>query len=200
MSLDLITTGVVALCVGAYAFASVNAAAFVAKARGLDIYSLGSGNPGASNVFRSLGRGAAATVYLVDMLKGAIPALVGLSFWNADVACFAGLCAVVGHCYPIFHGFRGGKGVSTGGGVTLAVAPIVLAISAVLFFVLVKATNTSSIGSLGAVLVTLPAAAAVGVRGWALVWLGAISVLVVFRHRSNISRLMGGSEHTVMTE
>ncbi len=193
------TIGLFAFCLGAYLVGSLNAAAIVARSRGLDIYATGSGNPGASNVYRSLGKRWAALVYVVDLLKGFVPALIALLAVDLVAATFAGLCAVVGHCFPVFHKFRGGKGVATGGGVILAVAPLVLVGLALIYAVLVRLTEISSVGSLVSVLSSVPLAAVSGVRGWALVWVGMIVVLIIYRHRSNITRLLRGSEHKVVT-
>ena len=193
------TIGVFAFCLGAYLVGSLNAAAIVARSRGLDIYATGSGNPGASNVYRSFGKRWAALVCVVDLLKGFVPALIGLLAVDQVAATFAGLCAVVGHCFPVFHKFRGGKGVATGGGVILAVAPLVLVGLALIYAVLVRLTKISSAGSLVSVLSSVPLAAVSGVLGWALVWVGMIVVLIIYRHRSNIIRLLGGSEHKVVT-
>ena len=107
------TFGILALCLSAYLVSSLNAAAIVARSRGVDIYATGSGNPGASNVYRTLGKGSAALVYTADLLKGLAPALIGRLTFDITVASFAGLCAVIGHCFPVFHRFRGGKGVAT---------------------------------------------------------------------------------------
>ena len=193
------TIGVSALCLSAYLVGSLNVAAIVARSRGLNIYATGSGNPGASNVYRSLGKRWAVLVYVVDLLKGFVPALIGLTAFDLTVATFAGLCAVVGHCFPVFHKFRGGKGVATGGGVILAVAPLVLLGLALIYAVLVRLTKISSAGSLVSVLSSVPLVAVSGVRGWALVWVALIVVLIIYRHRSNIARLLGGSEHKVVT-
>src|SRR5688572_24146880 len=100
---------------------------------GVDIHEVGSGNPGTSNVMRTLGRGPAVMVFVGDTLKGVIAAAIG-AFLIADAdplspwAFATGLAAVVGHCYPIYHGFKGGKGVATGGGVLLFCVPNVAVI------------------------------------------------------------------------
>ena len=191
--------GVLTLIVGAYLLGSLNAAAAVARSRGIDIYSFGSGNPGASNVYRAAGKGAAIVVYLADLLKGLLPALIGVLVFDRTVALAAGLSAVLGHCYPIFYKFRGGKGVATGGGVVLAVMPQILIVLTPVYVAMVALTKISSVGSLVALMVSVPAAALAGVRGWGLGWFGATILLIVYRHRSNIARLIGGSEHKVVT-
>ncbi len=105
---------------------------------------------------------------------------------------------MVGHCWPVFHRFRGGKGVATGGGVILAVAPLALLALGILYGILVAVTKISSVGSLIAVVAAVPAAAIFGVRGWALLWLGAMMLLVVARHHANIRRLLTRAEHRVV--
>ena len=146
----MIVTGIAVICLGAYLLGSVNAALVVARSRGVDIRSVGSGNPGASNVFRILGRGLAAMVVLFDLLKGLLPALVGLLVWDPAIGALAGLCAVIGHCYPVFHRFRGGKGVATAGGMLLAVAWPVMIAMVVMYGVALALTRISAVGSLAA--------------------------------------------------
>lgn len=193
------TQGVLVLSLAAYLVANVNAATVLARSRGVDIRGTGSGNPGASNVYRTMGKGPAAIVYLVDLLKGFVPALIGLLMYDAAVGMFAGFAAVIGHCVPIFHRFRGGKGVATGSGALLAITPIVLVGLIVVYVLTVRITKVSSAGSLAAVLLAVPLALLSGLRGWALAWLACMIVLIIARHRSNISRLVGGSEHKVVS-
>ena len=108
------------------------------------------------------------------------------------VAC--GFAAVLGHVAPIWHRFRGGKGVATAIGAAVFLAPIVLA---VLWLVVTLVFKVASIASLGAMVLYVPGLAISGYRGWALAWAGAIAVLVVARHAANIKRLTTGSERTV---
>lgn len=185
------------LAPAAYLAGSVNAAVLVARSRGTDIRAQGSGNPGASNVYRTLGTGPAALVYLLDLLKGFLPALAGLAAGGPGLAAAAGLAAVVGHCYPVFFGFRGGKGVATGGGALLAAAPLVMAAAAAVYILLVRILKVSAVGSLAAALLVLPGLWLSGVRGWALLWFGLMLALIFWRHRSNLSRLRAGVENRV---
>lgn len=185
------------LAPAAYLAGSVNAAVLVARSRGTDIRAQGSGNPGASNVYRTLGAGPAALVYLLDLLKGLLPALAGLAAGGPGLAAAAGLAAVVGHCYPAFFGFRGGKGVATGGGALLAAAPLVMAAAVAVYILLVRILKVSAVGSLAAALLVLPGLWLSGVRGWALLWFGLMLALIFWRHRSNLSRLRAGVENRV---
>lgn len=191
---------VIGLAVAAYLLGSVNTAVWVARSRGVDIYSAGSGNPGASNAFRTMGKGAAALVYVGDLAKGLVPAIIASAVWGRPEAFAVGLFAVLGHCYPLYHGFRGGKGVATAGGVLLATVPLVVVTLGAIYALLVRVTKISSVGSLSMAMLAIPAVAVAGVRGWALWWWTLTIALVIWRHRGNIARLLGGSENKVVTE
>lgn len=185
------------LVAGAYLLGSVNSAVLTARSRGVDIRAAGSGNPGASNIYRTLGTGPAILVYLLDLLKGCIPALGGMLLGGPAWAAAAGLAAVVGHCYPVFFRFRGGKGVATGGGVLLVTAPLVMAAAVAAYAVLALWLRVSAVGSLAAAALVMPGLLLVGVRGWGLTWFGLMLVLILWRHRSNLSRLRAGEENRV---
>lgn len=196
-------TSAIALAIGAaYLVGSIDFAVIVARMHGVDIHNVGSGNPGASNVMRSLGRGPGAMVLVGDTIKGVIGAAMGMiASGTADPqiewAFLAGLAAVVGHCYPIFHKFKGGKGVATGLGVLFFTVPLVGLIVVVSWMVLVKITKTASVSSLIVVFASIPLALWQGVRGMSLVWLLVTIALVVFRHKANIQRVFRGSEQKV---
>lgn len=188
----------------AYVVGSIDFAVIVARMHGVDIRDVGSGNPGASNVLRTLGRFPAAMVFLGDMMKGVVGAAMGMvASGVADPqvqwAFAAGLAAVAGHCYPVFHRFKGGKGVATSAGVLLFTLPLVAAINAVLWVVLVRLTKTASIASLAVMAITIPLALWRGVSGEALLWLGGTILLIVWRHRGNIQRMVRGDEQKVPT-
>jgi glycerol-3-phosphate acyltransferase PlsY len=111
----------------------------------------------------------------------------------------AGFAAVIGHCYPIFHRFKGGKGVATGAGVLLFTVPLAAVIELVLWGVIVKLTKTASIGSLVIMLITIPVLIWQGVGGASLVWVALIIALIIWRHRGNIQRMVAGREPKVTT-
>ncbi|MGD2102553.1 MAG: glycerol-3-phosphate 1-O-acyltransferase PlsY [Acidimicrobiia bacterium] len=198
-------TPAIALAIAAaYVVGSIDFAVIIARMNGVDIHEVGSGNPGASNVLRSVGRVPAALVLLGDTMKGVIAAAMGMiAAGSTDPtvqwAFLAGLAAVVGHCYPVFHRFKGGKGVATGLGVLFFTVPVVGVIDVVAWGILVWLTKTASISSLILVVASVPLAIWQGVSGMALVWLVATIVLVVWRHRGNILRVIGGSEEKVPT-
>jgi glycerol-3-phosphate acyltransferase PlsY len=190
--------------VAAYLVGSIDFAVIVGRMYGVDIHQEGSGNPGMSNVLRTMGRVPAAMVFIGDTLKGTIGAAMGwVASGSPDPAVhwafLAGLAAVVGHCYPIFHGFKGGKGVATGGGVLLFTVPIVAVIEIAVWFLVFWLTKTASIGSMVIVVITIPMLIWQGVTGLSLVWVALIIALVIWRHRGNIKRMLSGSEEKVPT-
>jgi len=170
--------------------------------RGVDVRTLGSGNLGATNVFRSLGRGLGIATLLLDIAKGAAPVwilphlAVGRAFPGGPEACAlaVGLAAVAGHVWTCFAGFKGGKGVATTVGVLLAVAPRAFVAFVVVFALAVALTRYISVGSmLGAlafaIVLALPGAGPL-TREFGIV----IALLVILRHRENIGRLARGTE------
>jgi glycerol-3-phosphate acyltransferase PlsY len=169
--------------------------------RGIDLRQHGSGNLGATNVYRTLGGRIASVVLILDTLKGALPVLavrqyaVGehLELW----AIAAGIAAIVGHAKPIFLWWKGGgKGVATAGGVFLALAPLPTLACMATWLVVVLITGYVSLASLAAALV-LPVAIAttVGVRSPLFVVSVVVAVFVFWTHRANIGRLRRGEEH-----
>jgi glycerol-3-phosphate acyltransferase PlsY len=190
--------------VAAYLVGSIDFAVIVGRMHGVDIHDVGSGNPGASNVLRTIGRLPAAMVLLGDTMKGVVAAAMGMIAggvvdFQSEWAFLAGLFAVIGHCYPVFHRFKGGKGVATGLGMLFYTVPLVAAIVVVSWMILVKLTKTASISSLIVVGASIPLAIWQGVSGMSLVWLLATVVLVVWRHKANIQRVFTGSEQRVPT-
>ena len=191
--------------IGAYLIGSIDFAFVVAQAKGVDITAVGSGNPGTSNVLRTLGRGPAAMVLIGDMLKGFIATSLGwLAAGGGDVATqplawAAGFLAVAGHAFPIFHRFKGGKGVATGGGVLIFAVPLVAFVVAVAWVVVARVWKVASVASLFGLVLTIPGVILSGVRGHSLLWFSAMLVLIIWRHRPNIHRMMSGSEEKVPT-
>jgi len=190
--------------IAAYLVGSIDFAVIVARMHGVDIHQAGSGNPGTSNVLRTVGRVPAAMVFVGDTLKGTIGAAMGMVAAGASDpavhwAFLAGLAAVIGHCYPVFHRFKGGKGVATGGGVLLFTVPLAAVIEISIWGLVAWATKTASIGSMVIVVITIPVLLWQGVRGLSLVWAALMIALVVWRHRGNIQRMVSGSEERIPT-
>jgi len=192
-----LTVGAVLAVVAGYFIGGLESAVVVARARGVDIRRAGSGNPGASNVFRVLGTKAGAIVFLFDVAKGLAATLIGSAAGGSAVGALAGFAAVVGHCYPVFFKFRGGKGGAAFGGMVLGLYPLVAVLFLVVFAVIVAATKIASLATIAATVVGLPAVWLAGARGWVFVWILAAGLLVLFRHRGNIARLVTGRERKV---
>ena len=181
----------------AYLLGSIDFGVVLPRLGGVDIYAHGSGNPGASNVLRVMGKRWAAAVMVGDIGKG-LAAVAVADLWVGEPAALAAMfAATAGHCYPIWHRFHGGKGVATAGGGLLWVEPLV-GLGAVLGWALVTwRLKIASVASLGVLVLLVPVMALVGHSGWSLVWLGLTAGLVVYRHRGNIGRLLEGAEKTV---
>lgn len=187
----------VAIVVAAYLVGSVDFGVIVPRLSGIDIYSRGSGNPGATNVLRTMGRKVAAMVMVGDLLKGMAAASVGSLVGGPVVGFAAGFAAVVGHCFPLWHRFRGGKGVATTGGMAVWLAPIVGIGLLAAWAAIAALTRRASIASLAVAAAFVPALVAAGQRGWSLVWAGAAVVLVGVRHQGNVRRLLRGAEPVI---
>jgi glycerol-3-phosphate acyltransferase PlsY len=165
---------------------------------GIDIRRAGSGNVGAANVLRTSGLGAAIAVMLLDAAKGAGSVLLAQRWLAGDAApAAAGLAAIVGHIYPVWLRFRGGKGVATACGVFSVLAPWATLPAVALFVTTVWATGFISLGSLTAAVALGPLAYGLNApRAAVLSALGAAAV-IVFRHRSNLARLWTGTERRI---
>lgn len=182
------------LLVPAYLLGTFPNAALVARSRGIDIQQVGSGNPGASNIARVMGAKWGVVVFILDGLKGAIPAAVGLLLGERAAGYGMLLAAVLGHMFPITRHFKGGKGVATMGGGALVLQALLSLGLLALWLILRKVTGKASIASL-AIMVGLPVAVAVkGAPGWEVAALVGCNGLVLARHADNIKRLLAGRE------
>jgi glycerol-3-phosphate acyltransferase PlsY len=166
--------------------------------RGEDLRAMGSGNLGATNLYRVLGLRYAVPVALVDVLKGAVPvAVFGPRAGDGPyLPLLLGLTAVAGHVFSVFVRFRGGKGVATGAGVVLALAPWAVLAAFAVWLLVVKATGYVSLGSVLAALMLPPAVWLLHPERRDLVApLLALALVIVILHRANIRRLLAGTEH-----
>ena len=170
-------------------------AILIAKSKGIDITTFGSGNPGASNVARALGTKYGALVFVGDALKGALPVAAMLS--NRPVAYACAAATVLGHVFPITRKFKGGKGVATGAGSLLPLHPVLLIGAALIWLLVTKATKKASIASIATVPLLVIAFVVSGIPGWEVFSLVGIGALVEIRHASNIKRLLSGTEPPV---
>jgi glycerol-3-phosphate acyltransferase PlsY len=185
------------LVVPAYLLGTFPTAILVGRREGRDPTREGSGNPGASNTFRTMGRRAGALVLAGDLAKGALGAAGGLATGHRGVGVACGLAAVLGHVLPATRRFRGGKGVATGAGMAAVLLPVVALGLAVVWAVAVRVVGAASAGSV-AVAVGLPAGAVAAGRPAAEVAaFAACGALVVARHRGNLGRLRRGEERSL---
>ena len=160
-----------------------------------DLRSIGSGSIGATNVLRTGRKGLAAGTLLLDAGKGALAVWLTAQWWPlaAPIAAFG---AIVGHCFPVWLGFKGGKGVATALGIALALSPLTALICAAVWLVVFAVTRISSLGGMTATLAGPIAAWALG-RAELILPLAGIALVVLWRHRANIARLRAGTEPRV---
>lgn len=178
----------------AYLLGSIPSGLIVGKVfYGIDIREHGSGNLGGTNTFRTLGKKAGMTVTSADILKGTLAVLLA-KWFGADLhPLIAGVVAVVGHMYPIFAGFRGGKAVATSGGILLAYAPFMFIILLLTFFISLYITKYVSLSSMLAAVAALTYALIDGDLALIIV-VGVLSSFVIYRHRANIKRIIDKTE------
>jgi len=185
------------LVVAGYLLGSVSFALWLVRWRtGTDIRASGSGNAGATNVLRAHGKGLAIVVALLDVAKGtAAVLLVRLVTADPWYAAAAGFAAILGHVFPLYSGFRGGKGVATAVGAFLALAPLAMAVCLAVFVAVVAATRFVSLGSVVAIVLLPPAAGLLSHSPRPIVVAAAATaVLVVVKHLENLKRIARGEE------
>ena len=191
-------TTVLILVLFSYLLGSVPTGYLIAKrVMGIDIREHGSGNPGAANVYRTVGKWAGICTFLIDALKGFIPVSLALHYYpqNYWVAIACGVIAILGHMWTIYLKFRGGKGVATSAGVFAALLPIPTALAFLSFVICVWKWGRISIGSICACIVLPIASFFIGDHPMAVNWMvTAISALVVYKHVPNIKRLLQQKE------
>ena len=199
----LCLVALVAYLVGAIPFGYL-----IARARGVDILREGSGNIGATNVGRSLGLRWGVVVFLLDFAKGAAPVALAWywlpgpeDLWPNTLPVTAGVAAFLGHLFPVYLGFRGGKGVATGAGVITVLVPLVALVAFVAWAVVLAATRYMALASLTAAVLLVVGRLVLCSEPWSrpklVITLFCLlgSTLVIVRHQSNIRRLLTGTEH-----
>lgn len=186
-------SAILALGIG-YLLGSVPWGLVLTRAAGLeDIRGIGSGSIGATNVLRTGSKGLAAATLALDLLKGVAALLLARWLWGDAAGLWAGFGAMLGHAFPVWLGFKGGKGVATGGGVLLAAAWWLGLGAALVWLATAVATRISSAGALAACAAAPVIAAAAGRWDLALFSAG-LAALVAWRHKANIGRLLAGTE------
>ena len=180
-----------------YLIGSIPFGLLLTKAAGMgDVRSIGSGNIGATNVLRTGNKGLAVATLVLDLAKGLAPVVIAGQLWGEIAMAFAAGAAVLGHCFPVWLGFKGGKGVATNAGVSFGLAwPIGLAYA----FVWLSVLAIFRVSSLAGMAAVAAAAAAAPLFGYPQFFpvLAAIAVVIIYLHRANITRLMKGDEPKV---
>lgn len=189
----------------AYLLGAIPNGLLLCRLKGVDIRTLGSGNIGATNVFRSVSKPLGILTFVGDALKGFVPAyvfpilgkMVTGTFQGPEIGILCGVAAIAGHNWPVYLKFKGGKGIATSAGVLLGIAPAAVGWGLLSWMVLFAISRFVSVASIGAAIV-------VPVVSWTLysskglllpIVLTILGVLAVWRHKSNIQRLINGTEH-----
>lgn len=199
----------------AYLIGSVNFSILISKkVAGFDVREKGSGNAGTTNMLRSVGKGAAAITLILDILKGVVAIYVAILYGNivsklanievdnSILVQIAGIFVIIGHTFPIYFGFKGGKGVATALGILLTTNYQIGLICLVFAVILIALTRMVSVGSLAAailfpVLTLFLAKENFIVEGNYIVYSIIIALIVIFNHRSNVKRLLNGTENKI---
>lgn len=183
------------LVFGAYLVGAIPSGYVLGKLAGVDVRAAGSGNVGATNVARVVGKRQGLLTLVIDVAKGVLPVVVGrrLNLPELAIVC-AGVAAFMGHLYPIYLRFKGGKGVATALGVFLALAPLATLVLIVIFAVVMGSSRIVSLSSIAA---AAAAPLALWLLGYAAILTGMamfVALMIVWRHRGNIQRLLTGTE------
>lgn len=184
------------LVIFAYLFGSVLFGELIAKLKGVNLREVGSGNVGATNVSRALGKKYGAFVFFLDMLKGFIPTYLAVSYYGigSKAVMFVGLASVLGHMFSIFDRFRGGKGVATAFGVVLAISYKLALFLLILWAGVLYWKRIVSVASISVAILTPPLFLILGYPSHVFLMAVLIAILIVYKHRSNVERLLRGEE------
>lgn len=184
------------LLTGSYLLGSIPFGVLIARAKGIDLMKVGSGNTGATNAMRVLGKGPGFLVFALDLLKGLIPPLVGRWLFpdRQEFWMFAGSMAIIGHSFSPFLKFKGGKGISSALGMTLGTSPFVALSAFVVFSISLRTSRYMSLASMIAIISTIPLGLLFKDSPWVIGGYSVMIVFIVYRHRANIKRLKEGTE------
>ena len=184
---------IISYLLGAIPFAYIITRTF----KGVDIREMGSGNVGTTNALRTAGKRAALAALTGDLLKGFAAAWLGMHFGGVGLAAICSVAAVIGHCWPVFLSFEGGKGAATSAGVILYLMPKVIVVLIIVFILIIVLSRYVSLASIS-VAVLLPVVAIVFAEPRSYLIMSIIlMILVVYKHRENIERLRNGNERKI---
>jgi glycerol-3-phosphate acyltransferase PlsY len=182
----------------AYVVGSVPFSLHLARRDGIDLRRVGSGNVGASNVLRTSGVASAVAAMCLDGVKGALAVIVAQRLTVGEATpVAAGIASVIGHIYPVWLRFRGGKGVATAAGAFAVLAPLALAMASGVFLVAVWATRYISVGSMAAAITLTVVTVVSGAPAAVAVGAAVAAGIIIHRHRANVARLVAGTERRV---
>jgi len=192
---------IIGILILGYLLGSIPFALLVGKwGHGIDIRQLGSGNLGTTNTFRVLGKKAGTLVFVGDLGKGAVASLLPILLSVDLHPIFAGLAAVIGHSYPIFAKFKGGKAVATSGGMLLVSSPVLFLVLLLTFLLTLRLSRMVSLGSIVAAAVGIFVSIGIGwwTEDWVLpIFFSILALFVIFKHRENIKRIRNGTESKI---
>jgi len=181
-----------------YLVGSIPFAYLLSRRHGIDLRRAGSGNVGASNVLRTTGVWAAVLAMMLDGVKGTLAVLMAQLLSGSLIATVAAAFAsILGHVYPVWLRFRGGKGVATAAGAFALLAPEAMGIAAAVFLIAVILTRFISVGSIAGALTLVIVAGITDVPGVVAIGATASTLIIVYRHRGNLTRLVAGTEHRI---
>ncbi len=187
-------SGEIALIVAAYLVGALPVAVAIGRLKGIDIRAVGSGNTGTTNVWRTLGPRFGSVILAFDVLKGFVPTLVGVTAFDVRTGILAGAAAALGHTFPVFTRFRGGKGVATSAGVALAVTPVVCICLLLFFIAVLYLTRYVSLASISLAILYAPLVYLTDGRTAVVVFAVIAGAGVLIKHRGNVRRLLAGTE------
>lgn len=192
---------IIGILILGYLLGSIPFALLVGKwGHGIDIRQHGSGNLGTTNTFRVLGKKAGIIVLIGDLGKGAVASLVPILLASELHPLFAGLAAVIGHIYPVFAKFKGGKAVATSGGMLLVTSPILFLFLLVSFLTTLRLSRMVSLSSIVAASIGIVVSIMIGIieQDWIVpTFFTILALFVIFKHRDNISRIRQGTESKI---
>ena len=181
----------------AYLLGSIPFAYLAGRARGVDLRTVGSGNLGAANVFRTLGREMGIAVMAADILKGVVAVVIARLLTDDPWPAVAAAAAMTGHVFPVWLRFKGGKGVAVAGGAVIALMPLAAIICFAIWVVVVATTRYTSLAAIIACLASTPLAWALGYPLSTIVFAAVGTAAVLFLHRGNVRRLLRGEERRI---
>lgn len=184
-------------CILAYFLGSIPTGYWIGQLKGVDITKVGSGNTGTTNTFRVLGKKAGSIVFIVDVLKGALPVFAYSHLSNEFPMFYIGLFAIFGHTFSIFLHFKGGKAVATTAGVLLVWMPVLFIIGAMIFAIILYFSRMVSFSSIvmSIVLSILVIFFNITLIEKSIIWI--LALFIIYKHRSNIDRIRQGNENKV---